>query len=1459
MNRMALFAPPLMFALLWLGFAPLSQALPGLPYESIPGELQVEMSDENRVPQVEFDIEPMGIYGTLLKETDYHGEGQFPLAFTRFHVPSTRSGERCGHDVKYNLQNYSSQPGFQGVYHAWSHTYSSCIISHLYYAGPASNRTLTVCSQGICTIFEETLKPRRKDVRDTLVRNGVVNGKIYPYVYTNFKTGIKEAFNGYSLLARFDRSGIEHRLTYSSNYLSVTHIPSGKKLILNYPITDSNSLMYGSLKSMTDPQGNVFTYHAETSPDKVIFPKANSIALPLERSYTFGALLWGSHLEYFGADGPFGFIESVKEQGQIQLAIKRKIQEDFYGKEITKVGHNAQPQIQSTYPVAYGKMRRIDYFSDTDTSAYRSSTTHLSIKSVNGDDYSSSSIKRITSVDVRCADCTDDYKSYTWDTTTGDLLTRTDYLGRVTKFVNDPRGLPLTEIEAYGTAEARTTTRTWDSRFPLMTSETLGGITRDWRYNPQGHVVKEIVRPSSVALVSDSCPAGSTTCHQTVYGYTYNPSNNVITRKVTYGPRYYAQPRINDVTITDYRPNGDLWKVTNGKGQLIDEVLAVNAHGQVTQRRDLNGRITTTAYNNLRQPISETVTGGDVTKWDYTINGRLKTYTKPDGSLLTYTYNPAGSVKTVSQTVGGITDKVEYFRDSRGKILETRATKTGGVTQSWKQIFDLPGRLYQSYDGTGTWYERNAYNLNNLKTQGCVTSQICFLTGYTGLDQLNTKAFAPMLTTGALGPQKLLFDLGYDGAGRVNSVVDSGGVATGIINNEIDKQTRQNSADFGIRMSIFDLAGNETRRVDQDGNTATKYYDVLNRLYQTDYSDGGKLTQTWDVSTLGDTTTANYPGRQGQRSRINADAAGTITVTDGYIYNFRGDVTAAHQSVGALPKLITQTTYVPGADDETGKPRVITYPGGLQVVYTYGAHGKPIQVDATLAGVTSNLAKNITWQPLIKRLSKLTFGNGYSYERSRDAGGRINAIRVNNAAGTPAYAIGVGYNARNQVSSYGWQFTYDDLGHLSGQYVNSTTDKRRWTLRHDLNGNLEQQDIYNAAGALVRHDVLTYPPTNNRVASEAITPAPPADGTGGSNVANVYDQSGYLIQQGPVSYQYDAARQMKRYQRAGVNVRYVYDAARQRVLKTGTFGTTRFVYDQAGHLIYEVTPNGSTRNTVWLGDIPLAIIDQNAAGAKAATYFIETDFSNTPRYLRPAVGDLTKVVWYWQVTPYGDFPATDGLKLNFNLRYPGQYYDAESKLHYNHTRYFQPRTGRYLQPDLIGLEGGINVYTYAGGNPVMYMDPTGTFWQLITAFFSMLGFGLETQSIATGEPPGGSMAGSVAKTAEKAAVSQAVKTAQSVSKGATQDTAKVGALIATHGKTMSNKQLDKLTKNIRAEGVKQPLTVTEQQGKLYILDGHHRALAASRAGVSEVPINRVELPYGAYKTPTDLIFTPGGY
>lgn len=116
----------------------------------------------------------------------------------------------------------------------------------------------------------------------------------------------------------------------------------------------------------------------------------------------------------------------------------------------------------------------------------------------------------------------------------------------------------------------------------------------------------------------------------------------------------------------------------------------------------------------------------------------------------------------------------------------------------------------------------------------------------------------------------------------------------------------------------------------------------------------------------------------------------------------------------------------------------------------------------------------------------------------------------------------------------------------------------------------------------------------------------------------------------------------------------------------------------------------------------------NLATAQQA-YYIHTDHLDTPRTITNGPG---QTVWTWSNDdPFGyNAPNENPTGLgNFtcNLRFPGQYFDRETNLHYNYFRDYDPWIGRYVQSDPIGLRGGINTYAYVNANPLRFQDPKG--------------------------------------------------------------------------------------------------------------------------------------------------------
>jgi RHS repeat-associated protein len=108
-----------------------------------------------------------------------------------------------------------------------------------------------------------------------------------------------------------------------------------------------------------------------------------------------------------------------------------------------------------------------------------------------------------------------------------------------------------------------------------------------------------------------------------------------------------------------------------------------------------------------------------------------------------------------------------------------------------------------------------------------------------------------------------------------------------------------------------------------------------------------------------------------------------------------------------------------------------------------------------------------------------------------------------------------------------------------------------------------------------------------------------------------------------------------------------------------------------------------------------------SGGTETLTY-LHTDHLATPRYGTNAAG---ATVWTWDSGAFGKEAPTGTATIN--LRFPGQYYDSETTLHYNWNRYYNPATGRYISSDPIGLVAGLATYNYGRINPLLFVDPEG--------------------------------------------------------------------------------------------------------------------------------------------------------
>src|SRR5205814_542941 len=105
------------------------------------------------------------------------------------------------------------------------------------------------------------------------------------------------------------------------------------------------------------------------------------------------------------------------------------------------------------------------------------------------------------------------------------------------------------------------------------------------------------------------------------------------------------------------------------------------------------------------------------------------------------------------------------------------------------------------------------------------------------------------------------------------------------------------------------------------------------------------------------------------------------------------------------------------------------------------------------------------------------------------------------------------------------------------------------------------------------------------------------------------------------------------------------------------------------------------------------------------TYFVHTDHFERPVMMTDAAD---AVVWQASYLPYGEVYSITG-SASLDYRFPGQWFQLESGLNYNWHRHYDPTTGRYVQPDPLGMPDGPSRWAYAGNSPLMNVDPSGLY------------------------------------------------------------------------------------------------------------------------------------------------------
>ncbi|WP_277742410.1 putative T7SS-secreted protein [Streptomyces sp. LX-29] len=762
--------------------------------------------------------------------------------------------------------------------------------------------------------------------------------------------------------------------------------------------------------------------------------------------------------------------------------------------------------------------------------------------------------------------------------------------------------------------------------------------------------------------------------------------------------------------------------VTTAEGAVHRHV--VNERRQVVAEIDPLGNTTRTTYDRHDRVLSRTDALGNTTELAYDESGRLTEITRPDGARSTATYNDLGLPLTTTGPDGAV----------------------------WQQTYDEAGRRTSVTDPAG---HSTHYAYDDRGHLAAVTNAL----GETTHVRCDA-AGLPLEVTDPLGA---VTRYERDGFGRPVRITDAVGATTLLRWTVEGKLSRRENPDGSSETWTYDGEGNCTTHTDAVGGVTTYEYTHFDLLTARTGPDGVRYEFTHDAS-LRLTEVANP---QGLTWGYEYDPAGRLVAeTDfddrrvSYAYDAAGRLVSRTNPLGetvsyerdALGRTLRkeaagrETTYV---YDPVGRLLSATGPD-TEVVYQRDRLGR-VKSEMVAGRVLTHA------YDALGRRTRRTTPTGAVSEYSYDAAGNRTGLVASGHTLDFAHDAAGRETERRIGEALSLTSTWDELGRLTAQSLTGgdggRIQHRAYTYRQD--GHLTAVDDHlrgpqsftlDAAGrvtAVQAHawqETYAYDEAGNQTQATWPTDHPAQEATG----SRAYEGT-RITRAGKIRYEHDGAgrlvlRQKSRLSKKPDTWHYEWDAEdRLRQVTTPDGTAWRYLYDPFGRRVAKqrLDSDGATVaeqvNFTWDGptlveqtttapDLPhpvtltwdhdgLRPISQTERITDDTTqqefdsrfFAIVTDLVGTPTEL---VDEAGGIAWHTRATLWGTTTWATESTAYTPLRFPGQYFDPETALHYNYFRYYDPQTARYFCPDPFGLTPAPNPATYVY-NPQTGADPLG--------------------------------------------------------------------------------------------------------------------------------------------------------